>query len=344
MFTTSEELINKIHADSPQATEDFLKAYYPYIKVLLRHYGCPSQAVEDLCTPVALKLLKALKTFDRRRPGSLRKLINLIVQRTVANFYKKMNAKNQQPNKNTTELVPEMHERNLKVDWQMSDCSILHEICTTAIQNYLNRVEPVTYKALKMYVMEYRNAQEVSDLLEIPANSVYNHKRNFFLRIVDDATELYEQKTGDKMSKVSIAEALYNYLLDNNPALTIAESPLPDKLLKQFSFLKNKIDEVQAPDEKGTFLKFLNASLDWQKVNNKVIIGSRKADLIVNDPKVSGPHCQLSIDEEGDTYLEDLHSENGTYVNGKKIQKQLLLHADLIQLGSGTNIIFYQVD
>ncbi len=146
------------------------------------------------------------------------------------------------------------------------------------------------------------------------------------------------------MSKLSIAEALYNYLLDNNPALTIAESPLPDKLLKQFSFLKNKIDEVQAPEEKGTFLKFLNSPLDWQKISKQVSIGSRKADLIVNDQKVSGPHCQLTIDAEDDIYLEDLHSENGTYVNGKKIQKQLLLHADLIQLGSGTNIIFYQVD
>lgn len=344
MFTTSEEMINRVNADSPQGTEDFLTAYYPYFKILLKHYGCPNQEIEDLCTPVALKLLKALKTFDRRRPGSLRKLINLIVQRTVANFYKKINAKREQPNKNTSELIPELHERDTKIDWKMKDCDLLHEVCTTSIENYLNRIEPVTYKALKMYVMEYRNAQEVSDLLAIPPNSVYNHKRNFFLRIVDDATDLYNEKTGENIDKVTIAEALYNYLLDNNPALTIAESPVPDKLLKQFAFLKSKLEDVDSPEEKGSFLKFLDSDLEWQSLKSETSIGSRKADILVEDPKVSGPHCKLTIDSEGHVEIEDLVSENGTYVNGKKVKKQVLMHADLIQLGSGTSLVFYQVD
>jgi len=344
MFTTSEEMINRVNADSPEGTEEFLTAYYPYFKVLLKHYGCPNQEIEDLCTPVALKLLKALKTFDRRRPGSLRKLINLIVKRTLANFFKKINSKSQQPNKNTSELIPELHERDTQVDWQMKDCNLLHEVCTASIENYLNRIEPVTYKALKMYVMEYKNAQEVSELLEIPPNSVYNHKRNFFLRIVDDATELYNQKTGESISKVVIAEALYNYLLDNNPALTIAESPVPDRLLKQFAFLKSKLEDVESPNEKGHFLKFIDTNLDWESFNEETTVGSRKSDIIVDDPKVSGPHCKLVIDNEGHVSIEDLLSENGTYVNGKQVKNQVLMHADLIQLGSGTSMVFYQVD
>ena len=344
MFTTSEEMINRVNSDSPEGTEEFLTAYYPYFKVLLKHYGCPNQEIEDLCTPVALKLLKALKTFDRRRPGSLRKLINLIVKRTLANFFKKINSKSQQPNKNVSELIPELHERDSQTDWSMKDCQLLHEVCTAAIESYLNRIEPVTYKALKMYVMEYKNAQEVSELLEIPPNSVYNHKRNFFLRIVDDAIELYTQKTGENISKTVIAEALYNYLLDNNPALTIAESPVPDRLLKQFAFLKAKLEDVESPSEKGNFLKFIDSSLDWKSFNGETTVGSRKADIEIDDPKVSGPHCKLSIDDEGHVSIEDLLSENGTYVNGKQVKSQVLMHADLIQLGSGTSMVFYQVD
>lgn len=344
MLTTSEEMIHRVNADSPEGTEEFLTAYYPYFKILLKHYGCPNQEIDDLCTPVALKLLKALKTFDRRRPGSLRKLINLIVKRTLANFFKKINSKSQTPNKSTSELIPELHERNIKSDWQMKDCNLLHEVCITSIENYLNRVEPVTYKALKMYVMEYRNAQEVSELLEIPPNSVYNHKRNFFLRIVDDATELYNQKTGENIGKVPIAEALYNYLLDNNPALTIAESPVPEKLLKQFAFLKSKLEDVKSPTEKGLFLKFIDSQLDWQPLDSETSIGSRKADIIIEDKKVSGPHCKLTVDLEGHVQIEDLLSENGTYVNGKQVKNQVLMHADLIQLGSSSSFVFYQVD
>jgi RNA polymerase sigma factor (sigma-70 family) len=341
MFTTSEEMINRVNAESPVGTEDFLNAYYPYFRILLKHYGCPTQDVEDLCTPVALKLLKALKTFDRQRPGSLRKLINLIAKRTLANHFKKMNTKRQRPNQKVSELIPELHEKDCQINWEMKDCKVIRDVCTEAIENYLNRIEPLTYKALKMYVMEYRNAQEVSDLLDITANSVYNHKRNFFLKIVEDASTIYQKKTEESIDKVVIAEALYNYLLDNNPALTIADSPVPEKVTKQFSFLRQKLEENPQTKE-GTFLLFLDSDLQWQELKETQTIGSRKADLIVDNQKVSGPHCQLTCDHEGHVLLEDLHSENGTYINGKKIETQLLMHADLIQLGTAASMIFYQ--
>ena len=344
MFTTSEELINRVNADSPMGTEEFLNAYYPYFRILLKHYGCPVQDIEDLCTPIALKLLKALRTFDRRRPGSLRKLINLIVKRTLANHFKKINSKSQQPNQKTNELIPELHERECQIDWEMKDCDTLREVCVESIENYLNRVEPLTYKALKMYVMEYRNAQEVSDLLEISPNSVYNHKRNFFLRIVEDACKIYNKKTGEDVERVVIAEALYNYLLDNNPALTIAENPVPDSIIKQFSFLRSQLEEQPLEHEAGTYVLFLNSELGWQKLDEDKTVGSRKADIIVDDKRVSGPHCKLTLDDEGHVRLEDLHSENGTYINGRKIDSQMLIHADLIQLGTAASLIFYQSD
>jgi RNA polymerase sigma factor (sigma-70 family) len=344
MFTTSEEMINRVNADSPLGTEDFLNAYYPYFRILLKHYGSPNQDIEDLCTPIALKLLKALKTFDRRRPGSLRKLINLIVKRTLANHFKKINSKKQQPNQKVSELIPELHERECNIDWKMKDCDLLRGVCTEAIENYLNRVEPLTYKALKMYVMEYRNAQEVSEILEITPNSIYNHKRNFFLRIVEDACNIYHNKTQEKIDKVVIAEALYNYLLDNNPALTIAESPVPDNIIKQFSFLRDKLESTPLEHEEGTFILFLDSDLEWQDLGEGKTVGSRKSDIIVDDKRISGPHCKFITDADGHVALEDLHSENGTYINGKKIEKQLLMHADLIQLGTAASLIFFQTE
>jgi len=322
-------------------TEEFLNAYYPYFRILLKHYGCPVQDIEDLCTPVALKLLKALKTFDRQRPGSLRKLINLIVKRTLANHFKKISSKKQMPNVKTTELIPEMHERETQADWALKDCKVLQNVCTEAIESYLNRIEPLTYKALKMYVMEYKNAQEISETLEISANSVYNHKRNFFLRIVEDAQKLYEQKVGEKIEKSLVADGLYNYLLDNNPALTIAESPVPEKLLKQVSFLQNIIDDISLPEESGHFILFVDEKKEWHKLTKLHSIGARKSDIIVDDQRVSGPHCQLSVETDS-VILEDLHSANGTFINGKKIDRQMLIHGDLIQLGSAVSFIFLE--
>ena len=37
---------------------------------------------------------------------------------------------------------------------------------------------------------------------------------------------------------------------------------------------------------------------------------------------------------------KDYMSSNGTFINGVKIEKQLLIHADLIQLGAAANLLF----
>ena len=52
-----------------------------------------------------------------------------------------------------------------------------------------------------------------------------------------------------------------------------------------------------------------------------------------NDLTVSSQHCRL-IYEEGVMYLEDLHSMNGTYLNGIKIGKKEELHqGDILTIG-----------
>ena len=58
-------------------------------------------------------------------------------------------------------------KKDCQINWEMKDCSTLQDVCTEAIESYLSRIEPLTYKALKMYVMEYKNAQEVSETLDI---------------------------------------------------------------------------------------------------------------------------------------------------------------------------------
>src|ERR1700761_4828069 len=55
-------------------------------------------------------------------------------------------------------------------------------------------------------------------------------------------------------------------------------------------------------------------------------------DIRIDNPAVSGHHS-LIINILNDSFLEDLNSTNGTYVNGKLIKKHALQHGDVIQLG-----------
>jgi pSer/pThr/pTyr-binding forkhead associated (FHA) protein len=55
-------------------------------------------------------------------------------------------------------------------------------------------------------------------------------------------------------------------------------------------------------------------------------------DIRIDNPAVSGHHS-LIINILNDSFLEDLNSTNGTYVNGKLVKKHALQHGDVITAG-----------
>lgn len=55
-------------------------------------------------------------------------------------------------------------------------------------------------------------------------------------------------------------------------------------------------------------------------------------DIRIDNAAVSGHHCLL-INILNDSFLEDLNSTNGTYVNGTLIKKHALQHSDVITVG-----------
>ena len=63
---------------------------------------------------------------------------------------------------------------------------------------------------------------------------------------------------------------------------------------------------------KGKILSFEEATI--------VIGRSHSCTLVINDPKLSGKHVELT-QHDGEVWLEDLESHNGVYINGKKIAK-----------------------
>ena len=55
-------------------------------------------------------------------------------------------------------------------------------------------------------------------------------------------------------------------------------------------------------------------------------------DIVIDNLAVSGEHAVLQMSGT-EFYVEDLNSTNGTYVNGKAVKKQLLQHADVVEIG-----------
>lgn len=66
-------------------------------------------------------------------------------------------------------------------------------------------------------------------------------------------------------------------------------------------------------------------------VKETIMIGrALECDLSILEPGLSRKHAELMLDQ-GDLWIRDLQSSNGTYVNGKKVELQELKDGDNLQ-------------
>ncbi|MBY0239670.1 MAG: FHA domain-containing protein [Burkholderiaceae bacterium] len=66
----------------------------------------------------------------------------------------------------------------------------------------------------------------------------------------------------------------------------------------------------------------------------RMTVGRRSHnDIVLSHPAVSGEHAVITTILD-DSFLEDLRSTNGTFVNGQRIGKHFLRHGDAIKLAT----------
>jgi pSer/pThr/pTyr-binding forkhead associated (FHA) protein len=60
---------------------------------------------------------------------------------------------------------------------------------------------------------------------------------------------------------------------------------------------------------------------------------SARADFVLDASLVSRLHCRLTVHGDGTLEVQDLDSTNGTFVNGKKVERTSLNHGDELGIG-----------
>ena len=72
---------------------------------------------------------------------------------------------------------------------------------------------------------------------------------------------------------------------------------------------------------------------ELQLTKERTTLGRRPYnDIVIDDLAVSGEHAVFQMTAT-EVYFEDLHSTNGSFVNGKAVKKQLLQHGDVVAVG-----------
>lgn len=102
-------------------------------------------------------------------------------------------------------------------------------------------------------------------------------------------------------------------------------------------FEDTEMSEIkEASTDESMYLEFQNGSLNGQRImifKSTTIGRSSENDIVLNNNKISGAHCKLSI-QKNEFFIEDLKSTNGTFVNGNKISKSKIKRGDELKLSS----------
>ena len=80
----------------------------------------------------------------------------------------------------------------------------------------------------------------------------------------------------------------------------------------------------------------------YQIARSVTVIGRLEGDIRLADPKVSSRHAQVEM-MDGEAWLRDLGSTNGTFVNGKRIDLARLKHLDEVTVGA-TRLLYTYIE
>jgi len=96
-----------------------------------------------------------------------------------------------------------------------------------------------------------------------------------------------------------------------------------------------RLDNINFENNVQTSNLFLVFDNETYKINNGDIVGRHEklSEILNLYSTVSRKHAKFML-ENGNWYVEDLNSTNGTYINDNKITKQILTNGDKISFSS----------
>ena len=80
------------------------------------------------------------------------------------------------------------------------------------------------------------------------------------------------------------------------------------------------------PEDAGLTFRMLPNTL-------KTVGRAPRADFVVDAALVSRVHCRLTLNGTGALEIQDLGSTNGTFVNGRKVDRTVLNDGDKLTIG-----------
>lgn len=98
------------------------------------------------------------------------------------------------------------------------------------------------------------------------------------------------------------------------------------------------IEKVSQPKDERAYILFISGPLIGKMylLEDETIVGrADEADIAICDSRISRKHLKIEV-TDGNAFIEDLGSTNGTFINGERIKRCLLKNGDKVHISSDT--------
>ncbi|MFH0899943.1 MAG: GGDEF domain-containing protein [Pseudomonadota bacterium] len=105
--------------------------------------------------------------------------------------------------------------------------------------------------------------------------------------------------------------------------------------------MKDREDPNESPRDRAYLIVLAGSNIGemFKLSRNHMVIGRGPTDIQIPDEGISRRHAEIQ-EHDGEVVINDLGSRNGTFVNGDKIERQVLHDGDKIRVGSTTILKF----
>ena len=167
-YTTRKTLLEAIKDGRDVSWHEFYAVYRPLIILRGSDYQLTADEKEELIQMVLLEIFHKCKSFHYdRSQGRLRDYLRKIIGCKAVDILRK-----RKPNHISTDMLTDyidndsLLEQAWKSEWQ-------NHLLAQAINILRNRIEPVTFQAFELHVINEKSAKEVALFLNISVNMVY---------------------------------------------------------------------------------------------------------------------------------------------------------------------------
>jgi RNA polymerase sigma factor (sigma-70 family) len=172
-----------------QAWDQFYQYYRTFVLNFARNRGCSAQMAQDVLQESLITLTKVMPNFryDRVKGRYRTYLLTIVSSRIVDAFrrerkYQEFRNSDDEPAERLDTLADKWvseWEHDWEKQWQQ-------HLLIQALERVKTRVKPYIFESFRLYVLEQRPASEVTTTMDIPENTIYQHRRRVIAMLQEE--------------------------------------------------------------------------------------------------------------------------------------------------------------